>query len=172
MRDEEGADGRSGEVDPVTGLTPNREDADRVERAEGTGSTEGADGSDAPGEFGGERASKPAGLDETLAEEISALLDDGRTLIEAEIGFQKTRAILAGRRIGVTIALALVAVILLHLTLIALAVGLVIALEPLVTIWGAIAIVVGALLAGVIALALAARSIAGRISQLFSDEET
>jgi glucan phosphoethanolaminetransferase (alkaline phosphatase superfamily) len=49
-----------------------------------------------------------------------------------------------------------VALVLLNIALIALAVGMVIALAPLVTIWGAIGIVVGALLACVVALLLGA----------------
>jgi hypothetical protein len=48
------------------------------------------------------------------------------------------------------------ALVLLHLALIALAVGAVIALAPLVTIWGAIAIVVGVMLLGVALLVRAA----------------
>lgn len=88
----------------------------------------------------------------TLRDDITALVDDARTYAEAEIAFQKTRAGLAGKTAGRALGLMVLAVVLLHIALIALAVGAVIALAPLVTIWGAIAIVVGVLLAGVAAL--------------------
>lgn len=82
-------------------------------------------------------------FEESLVEELAALYDDGKTYAEAELAFQKARAGLAGRSIGVALGLGIVAIILLHIAFLALAVGLVIALEPLVSIWGAIAIVVG-----------------------------
>ncbi len=111
-------------------------------------------------------------FDESLTEEFAALIDDGRTYAEAELAFQKTRASLAGRKIGGAIAFGILALIFLHLALIALAVGLVIALEPLVTIWGAIAIVVGLLLVGVVVLVLKARNNAMGLAELFKTDET
>lgn len=92
----------------------------------------------------------------TLRDDLTALVDDARTYAEAEIAFQKTRAGLAGKAAGRALVLLVLALVLLHIAVIALAVGAVIALAPLVTIWGAIAIVVGVLLAGVTALVLAA----------------
>ena len=80
-----------------------------------------------------------------LKDDLTHLVEDARTYAAAEIAFQKTRAGLAGRKAGR-------ALVLLNLALVALAVGAVIALAPLVTIWGAIAIVVGVLLAGVVLL--------------------
>lgn len=91
-----------------------------------------------------------------LRNDITALVDDARTYAEAEIAFQKTRAGLAGKTAGRAVVLLVLAVVMLHIALIALAVGAVIALAPLVTIWGAIAIVVGVLLAGVVVLVLSA----------------
>ncbi len=88
----------------------------------------------------------------SLRDDINALVDDARTYAEAEVAFQKTRAGLAGKAAARALALLVLAVVLLHIALIALAVGAVIALAPLVTIWGAIAIVVGVLLFGVAAL--------------------
>ncbi|PLK22518.1 phage holin family protein [Porphyrobacter sp. TH134] len=87
-----------------------------------------------------------------LRDDISVLIEDARTYAEAEIAFQKTRASLAGTLAGRALVLLVLALVLLHIALIALAVGAVIALAPLVTIWGAIAIVVGVLLIGVAAL--------------------
>ena len=87
-----------------------------------------------------------------LRAEVGALVEDARTYAEAEIAFQKTRASLAGKHGGRALALVVLALVLLHIALIALAVGAVIALAPLVTIWGAIAMVVGVLLVGVAVL--------------------
>ncbi len=108
---------------------------------------------------------------ESLSEEIAALIDDGRTYAEAELAFQKRRASLAGRKIGGAVVFAILALILLHLMFIALAVGMVIALEPLVTIWGAIGIVVGVLLLGVIGLLLLVRSNALGLVALFKGDD-
>ena len=107
-------------------------------------------------------------FDDSLMGEIGALIDDGRTYAEAEIAFQKTRAKLAGRTIGVAAGSLVLAIILLHIALLALAVGLVIALAPLVTIWGAIAIVVGGLLAGMAFFVWVAAKSGSKVSGLFA----
>ncbi len=87
-----------------------------------------------------------------LKDDLTHLVEDARTYAAAEIAFQKTRAGLAGRKAGRALVLLVLALVLLNLALVALAGGAVIALAPLVTIWGAIAIVVGVLLAGVVLL--------------------
>lgn len=103
----------------------------------------------------------------TLRDDVAALVEDARTYAEAEIAFQTTRASLAGKRGARALVLLVLALVLLHIALIALAVGAVIALAPLVTIWGAIAIVVGVLLAGVLALVLSARGDGQAVSAMF-----
>lgn len=103
----------------------------------------------------------------SLRDDITVLVEDARTYAEAEFAFQKTRASLAGKTAGRAAALLVLALVLLHIALIALAVGAVIALAPLVTIWGAIAIVVGVLLIGVLALVLAAVSDGKTLSAMF-----
>ena len=110
-------------------------------------------------------------FEETLVEEIGALIGDGQTYAEAEFAFQKTRAKFAGKLIGLSAALLIVAIVLFHIAMLALAVGLVIALTPLVTIWGAILIVVGGLLLLVVVLALMAKSRASKVSVLFSSSK-
>jgi hypothetical protein len=107
----------------------------------------------------------------TLRDDVTALVDDARTYAEAEIAFQKTRAGVAGKTAGRAAALLLVALVLFHIALIALAVGAVIALAPLVTIWGAIAIVVGVLLSGVAALLFAALRDGKTVSAMFGSED-
>lgn len=111
-----------------------------------------------------------AGADESIIEVVGALIEDAGLYAQAEIGFQKTRAAFAGRSLAVALGALVLALILLHLALIALAVGCVIALAPLVTIWGAIAIVVGLMLAGVATLAGIALGRARRIAAMFADE--
>lgn len=91
-----------------------------------------------------------------LRDDVTALVEDARNYAEAEIAFQKTRAALAGKHGARALGMLVLALILLHIALIALAVGAVIALAPLVTIWGAIAIVVGVMLIGVAVLVMSA----------------
>ncbi|MEO1488645.1 MAG: phage holin family protein [Pseudomonadota bacterium] len=116
-----------------------------------------------------EGASPP--FDESLVEEVSALIDNAKTYAEAEVAFQKTRAALTGANVGAALGFVIVALILLHIAIIALAVGFVIALAPLVTIWGAIAIVVGVLLAGTGGLIWAAVNRGKQIAEMFASKD-
>lgn len=109
-------------------------------------------------------------LDESLTAELAAIIDDARNYAEAEVAFQKTRARFAGKNVGTAAILLIVAVITLHIAVLALAVGMVIALQPLVTIWGAIAIVVGVLLLATVLLALGAKRRADRLTIMFGSE--
>ncbi len=124
---------------------------------------------------GAEEANSPApeaaptsSEDESLFDELGALIDNGRNYAAAELAFQKTRAALAGRSIGIAAVCAIVAIILLHIAFLALAVGLVMALEPVVTIWGAIGIVFGGLLVLVGGLGWIALKNAQKLGRLFS----
>ncbi|WP_086618448.1 phage holin family protein [Erythrobacter tepidarius] len=105
-----------------------------------------------------------------LREEIAVLIEDARTYAEAEARFQKTRATLAGKSAGRALVMLVLALVLLHIALIALAVGAVIALAPLITVWGAIAMVVGVMLAGVAGLVLSARKDGALLAALFARE--
>lgn len=106
-----------------------------------------------------------------LRDDLTALVDDARTYAEAEILFQKTRAGLAGKAATRALLLLVLAAVLLHIALIALAVGAVIALAPLVTIWGAIAIVVGALIFGVAVLMFGALGDGKAILAMFGADD-
>ena len=121
---------------------------------------------------GGDDTPSPQ-IDPSLLEEASALIDNARTYAQAELGFQKTRAALTGRFVGVALGLGIVAIILLHIAFLALAVGLVLAFEPMVGIWGAIGIVFGGLLLVVGLLGWGAFSNIKKLAALFgsSDEE-
>lgn len=94
----------------------------------------------------------------SLSADIAALIDSGRTYAEAELAFQKTRAALAGDNAAKAIGALVLALVLLNIALTALAIGAVLALQPLITIWGAIAVVVGALLLGAGLLARSAKA--------------
>lgn len=107
-----------------------------------------------------------------LREEIGTIVDDARTYVEAEIAFQKTRARLAGKQAGKATLYLLLALVLLHIALIALAVGIVIALAPQLGIWGAIAVVVGVLLVGTFLLVRAARAQGDSLGAMFGRGET
>ncbi len=133
-------------------------------------------GSERPfGEAVSEEEAQPAGglestpaYDESIIEELGALISDAGLYATAEIAFQKSRAKFAGRTIGAAVGFAALALVLLHIALIAMAVGMVIALAPLVTIWGAIAIVVGIMLLAAAILAYGAIGRARTVGEMFS----
>jgi uncharacterized membrane protein YqjE len=114
-------------------------------------------------------AHEPSGFT-ALKDDVTALVEDARTYAVAEIAFQKVRAGLAGKSAARAALWLVLALVLLNLALIALAVGVVIALAPLVTIWGAIAIVVGVLLAAVAVLVIRAAAEGRSIAAMFADE--
>ena len=106
-----------------------------------------------------------------LRDDLRALVEDARNYAEAEIAFQKTRAGLAGKHGARALVMLVLALVLLHIALIALAVGAVIALAPLVTIWGAIAIVVGVMLLGVALLVMSALKDGKLLAAMFGSGE-
>lgn len=117
---------------------------------------------------------EPEGEDEqhgpSLADDVFALLEDGKTYAEAEVAFQKSRAAFTANRLKGAIAFGLGAFGVFHLALIAFTVGAVIALMPLLGPWGATAVVTLVLIvAGVWLL----RLLKGRIDDIrdaFSDD--
>ncbi|WP_120078511.1 hypothetical protein [Aurantiacibacter odishensis] len=78
----------------------------------------------------------------SLADDLEALVEDARIYLDAELSYQKTRAGFVADRLKKTIAFGAVAAFLAVLALIGLTVGLIIALTPLITAWGATAVVV------------------------------
>jgi hypothetical protein len=127
---------------------PVRDDADMPEPSDDAPPAEGAGGYE--GDLEGDARS--------LLDDVRALIDDGKTYLETELLFQKTRAAFVADRAKSTVVLGAVAALLGFLALVGLTVGSIIALTPLLTAWGASALVVGILL---LAAALAARA-AGR----------
>ena len=78
----------------------------------------------------------------TLVEDLTAIVEDGRTYLDAELQFQKSRAGYIGGLVGKSAGLGAGAALCVLLALIALTLGLLLGLAPLITIWGATAVVV------------------------------
>jgi len=79
----------------------------------------------------------------SLLEDLETLIDDGKTYLEAEANYQKSRALyIADSLPGVALNGA-VAAALAFIALIGLTVGLILALAPFLTAWGSSALVVG-----------------------------
>ena len=101
----------------------------------------------------------------SLREDVEALIDDGKTYLEAELAYQKTRAAFVADRAKGALVFGAVAALFAFLALIGLTVGLIIALTPWLTAWGASALVVGLLIVGAL---IAARSAGKRWSKLMA----
>lgn len=78
----------------------------------------------------------------SLIDDIDALIDDARTYFDAELTYQKSRAAFVADCLKKGVGFFVVALVLVFLASIGLTVGLVIALTPLITAWGATAVVV------------------------------
>ena len=83
-----------------------------------------------------------AGGRRSLFDDFETLIDDGRTYFQAELHYQKSRAGFVANRMKLAIAFGVVAAFFAVLATIGLTVGLIIALTPLITAWGATAVVV------------------------------
>lgn len=99
----------------------------------------------------GEPGLEPGG-DPSLIADLDAFLKDSKTYLEAEVGYQKSRVIFSARRLKWALIYGAAAFGFLHLALIALVVGVVMALTPITGPWVAILIVVGLLGAGALVL--------------------
>lgn len=104
-----------------------------------------------------------------LQDEIVALIDDGRTYAEAEIAYQKSRLAYTADR-GKTVALLLFfALASVHLALVGIVIGLIIALSPTLTALGATGVVVGVLLVGAAVMVALLRSRMREIGEAFEE---
>lgn len=83
----------------------------------------------------------------SVGDAIRALIEDGQTLIEAEIAYRKAQATFGFGEAKVIALLLVLGLAFGFFTLLALVVGLLLALALYVGVWGALAIVGGALLA-------------------------
>ena len=109
--------------------------------------------------------------DASLSDEIVALVEDGKTYAEAEIAFQKSRAGFVANRTKDAALFGMFALGFIHLALIALVIGVLIALTPLLGAWGATAVVVGALLLVAVILLLFMRSRGIEIADAFKGND-
>lgn len=101
----------------------------------------------------------------SLMEDVEALIDDGKTYLQAEIAYQKTRAAYVADKAKGAVLYGAIAAGFAVLALIGLTVGLIIALTPLLTAWGASALVVVLLMLGAF---LAARAAGKRWTRLMA----
>lgn len=109
-------------------------------------------------------------LGHSLLEDIQALIDDGKTYAQAEINYQITRAAYTADRAKRVAIFGAGAALVAFVAAIALAVGLIIALTPLITAWGATLLVVGALLLAAWLMARRALTSLSDIQAAFTDK--
>jgi hypothetical protein len=108
----------------------------------------------------------PAGeefTDLSLAQDLRQLADEAKTLAQAELAFQKSRAAFVGGEAKAIAALLVVALVVVFFAVMALVVGTVIALGPVLGPWGAMAAVTLVLLA---IAAFSALSAKGRLKRM------
>jgi hypothetical protein len=105
----------------------------------------------------------------SLSDDLRQLAEDARALAQAELAFQKSRAAYAGGQAKWIAILGALAAVLVFFALMALTVGLVIALTPTLTAWGATAAVFVGLLIVAGLCALLAAGHWKRLAAMFSD---
>ena len=108
----------------------------------------------------------------SLADDLRLLADEAKELAQAEFSFQKSRAAYVGTESRNIALLLIVAVVLVFFALVALVVGTVIALGPLLGPWGAMAAVTIALLAIAGFCAFRAKGRTARMMAILSDGGT
>jgi hypothetical protein len=96
--------------------------------------------------------------DRSLVEDLRRLAGDARTMAGAELAYQQARAKLASSSIAGIAGRAAVALALAFFALMAIVLGAILALSPLLTPWGATAVVTLVLLVGALVMALRARA--------------
>lgn len=103
-----------------------------------------------------------------LVADVRQLAADAKTLAEAELAYQASRAKVAGSAARNMALFGVAAFVLAFFALGALTVGLLLALTPLVTAWGATAIVVGLLALGALACVMAVMATLKRLRAAIS----
>ncbi len=105
----------------------------------------------------------------SLSDDIVALIDDGKTYFEAEVAFQKSRLAFAADRGKSGILYGVCAFAVFHLALVALVIGAIFALTPIITAWGATAAVVGVLLLAGAIFGMKARNRFARLAEAYEE---
>ena len=116
----------------------------------------------------GSGAQAEAAGDRSLIEDVEVLIEDGKTYLEAELNYQKTRALFAGDRLKGVALYGLLGFVFAWMALIGLTIGLIFALTPTLGGWGATGVVV---VAWLLVAGLALRAAAGRWRQLMASFE-
>lgn len=120
------------------------------------------------GSAGDSDAVDEAAEDRSLIDDVEVLIDDGKTYLEAELNFQKTRVLFVADRAKGLAIFGLLGLIFAWMALIGLTVGLMFALTPSLGGWGAMGVVVAAWL---VIAAVALRAAAGRWRDLLASFE-
>lgn len=110
------------------------------------------------------------GSERSLAEDLKEFLGDAPKLLSTEFAYQKARGLFAADAIKSIALFGAVAALLAVLALMGLTVGLIIALTPHLTAWGATAVVVAALLLVALLFVRSAASRWRRMTATLSDE--
>jgi putative superfamily III holin-X len=108
-------------------------------------------------------AANEAAENRSLIDDVEVLIEDGKTYLEAELNFQKTRALFVGNRAKGLALYALLGLMFAWMALIGLTIGLIFALTPSLGGWGATGVVVAVWL---LIAAVALRAAAGRWNAL------
>ena len=109
---------------------------------------------------------------ETLVDELRSLIGEAQAMARAEIAYQTARLSLAGKIVGRIAGLGALALALVFFALMALVVGLLLALVPVLGVWGSMAVVVAALLLATLAALQAARAAWRRLRQILTDQDS
>ena len=108
----------------------------------------------------------------TLVDEMRALVGEAQAMARTEIAYQTARLSLGGRLVGRVAGLGALALALVFFALMALVVGCLLALIPLLGAWGAVAVVVVALLLATFAALLGMRAGWRRLRELFKGQDS
>lgn len=115
------------------------------------------------------RTAEADASERSLSGDLRQLAADARELAKAELTYQKSRAAFAGQETKRIAVLGVLAAVLIFFALMALTLGLVLALTPILTAWGATAAVAGGLLVVAMICALTASGRWKRMMSLLSD---
>lgn len=110
------------------------------------------------------------GAPASLTDGVSALLEDGRTYLEAEIAFQRSRAIFTATESKRGLYTLLATFAFLHAALIALVVGGLLALVPVLGGLGAMLAITLGLVAAALITGLVTKRRFTRVSRLYRDD--
>ncbi|MGV3511651.1 MAG: phage holin family protein [Novosphingobium sp.] len=107
----------------------------------------------------------PPPSEEGIGAAVKALIEDGQTLLEAEVAYRKAQATYGLGEAKTIIVLLLLGVAFGFFTLMAIVVGLLLALAQYIGVWGALALVGGilAVLAGICILRAVKRIAAAKV---------